>query len=130
MPSKRGPESADKNPYASGGYAPLPTLTPLQFVVLDVASKTPAGVSARQLQEALALSGQDQRGPKFYQLMKRLVDAGVIESWNQEFDVAGGDVSRTYYKITAEGKVAWRLTIEFYATRMRASDSVSRKKPS
>lgn len=53
--------------------------------------------------------------------MKRLEEAGLVQSWYQEFDAAGGDVSRTFYRATTGGEVAWRLTLEFYGTRIKAS---------
>ena len=104
--------------------APLPTVTHLQFAVLDTLAAVRGGLSARQVRIGLLESGQEQNGPKFYQLMRRLVDAQLLESWQQEFDVAGADVNRTFYKITATGKAAWRLTLEFYAVRLRIRKDV------
>lgn len=104
---------------------PLPTITHLQFLVLDIVLESSSGISSQQVQELLALNGQEQRGPKFYQLMKRLEQAGIIESWPQQFDVAGSSVSRTFYKGTKKGKIAWRITLEFYKYRFLLKNIVS-----
>ena len=124
MVRKRNLDSADEKNEAVEKPVPLPTLTHLQFLVLDIVAGNAEGISAQQAQDVLSRHGQNHRGPKFYQLMKRLEEAGLIESWYQTFDVAGGDVRRTYYKVTTAGEVAWRVTVQFYLTRMKASKHV------
>lgn len=126
MPSRHGPESA-RNPSSSEKQVTLPTLTHLQFLVLDVLASTSEGASSQEIQDAIASYGQDYRGPKFYQLMKRLERDKLLESWSQAFDVAGSEVTRTFYRATAAGLVSWRLTLQFYATRLRAQQDVFEK---
>lgn len=124
MARKRNLDSAHEKNEAVEKPVPLPTLTHLQFLVLDILARFPRGTSAQNLREAMLQVGHDQRGPKFYQLMGRLNEAGMVESWQQEFDVAGSDVSRTFYKLTAAGRIAWRITLEFYAVRLKAHQNV------
>ena len=102
----------------------LPAPTHLQFLVLDVLLHHSEGTSATTLRDALRQYGEDREGPKFYQMMRRLEESGFIESWSQQFNVGGGQVSRTYYRVTAQGRVAWRLTVEFYASRLNASRAI------
>ncbi|MFO1003468.1 MAG: hypothetical protein U0936_24310 [Planctomycetaceae bacterium] len=108
-------------PYSSNGGEPipLPALTHLQFLVLDIARGNSDGISSHAMQEALRKEGQEQSGPKFYQLMQRLVSAGWIVSWSQSFDIAGSSVTRTFYKLSSEGTVAHSMTIAFYEYRLR-----------
>jgi hypothetical protein len=87
---------------------------------MDIVSAARRALSARELRDELQRAGQDHKGPKFYQLMKRLEEGGSISSSTQAYGVAGGDVNRTFYEFTSEGRVAWRLTLEFYATRLKA----------
>ena len=73
------------------------------------------------LRDALKEYGEDREGPNFYQMMRRLEQSGFVASWSKQFNVGGGEVARTYYQTTESGRIAWRLTLEFYAVRMEAS---------
>lgn len=118
-------ESAELSETVAGtGGGTLPTLTHLQFLVLDLIQNAHGAIAAQQLQGALAAAGVEHRGPKFYQLMKRLEEGGYVESKQQAFSVAGGEVQRTAYGLHKSGHVAWRLTREFYATRLQLKKSV------
>lgn len=95
----------------------LPTLTHLQFLVLDVLTRRHEGASAQEVMDELSSFSADYRGPKFYQLMGRLADSHLITSWSQDFDAAGTTVTRTFYRIAPEGATAWRITCAFYESR-------------
>jgi hypothetical protein len=86
--------------------------------VLDILATASDGLSAQQLNADVCRFAADYKGPKFYQLMGRLADAGLIVAWAQKFDVGGSSVSRTYYKLAPLGESAWRMTMQFYGTRM------------
>lgn len=90
----------------------LPAITHLQFAVLDFLSDN--GRFAKELSMEVAFEGIDCKGPKFYQLMKRLQEGGYVSAATKTL-VAGGD--RTFYKITAKGKRAFEYAIEFYVAR-------------
>jgi hypothetical protein len=121
MPRRKRSESAeDGDADAVVKSIELPTLTHLQFLIVDLIRSDNVEVSAQQVMGALSLAGVNQRGPKFYQLMRRLEESGLISSWQQRFDVAGGGIQRTVYKVTKQGLVAWRLVREFYAVRLNA----------
>ena len=99
----------------------LPQVTHLQFLVLDALLRYPSGTSATMLRGMLRDYGEDREGPKFYQMMRRLEESGLAESWSHPFDLGGSEVARTYYRVTSQGRVSWRLTLEFYAVRLEAS---------
>lgn len=90
--------------------------------VCDFPHAYPSGISATTLREALKEFGEDREGPKFYQMMRRLEQNGLVESWQRQFDVGGGEVARTYYRATKPGRVAWKVTIEFYAIRTKLKE--------
>jgi DNA-binding PadR family transcriptional regulator len=85
---------------------------------LDVLAHTPAGKSATKVRHDLSAFGEDRAGPKFYQMMGRLERGGFIESWSQQFDVGGSMVSRTYYRVTAQGRATWQRVLDFYEARL------------
>lgn len=124
-PSKSG--EANESPSGAQNSADLPNVTHLQFLVLDVMMPKASGISSHELRDELARCGQVQEGPKFYQLMKRIEVMGMVQSWPQEFDVAGTTVTRTFYKVSRQGKTAWRLTMEFYATRLKLKINMSKQ---
>lgn len=99
----------------------LPSISHLQFAVLDQLVRRTRGASSDRIRCLMSEIGAEREGPAFYQLMKRLEDAGLLVSSPQEFNVGGGKVIRTHYRITVEGKTAWRDTLQFYAARLRAS---------
>jgi hypothetical protein len=98
----------------------LPEGTHLHFAVLDVLVHRVSGASATEVRESLRAYGEDRAGPKFYQMMGRIEQWGLVESWTKRFDVGGSEVSRTFYRVTPQGRAAWRLTLEFYALRLQA----------
>lgn len=124
MPGRRTPEAAeDQSATVAPKHLCLPAVSHLQFLILDLIRNDAVEVSAQELQNALSAIGIEQRGPKFYQLMKRLEEGGLIKSWQQRLSVAGSDVHRSFYMLTGQGVVAWRLTREFYAVRLQAKNA-------
>lgn len=103
----------------------LPTLTHLQFLVLNALAHKMEGVSATSLREILREQGSDAAGPKFYQMMRRLEEAKLAESWSQHVNIGSSTVSRTYYRATQHGNRAWQMTLAFYAAYMAPNSSHS-----
>ena len=127
MRRRRSPEAASIEEHPQHQVLQIPTLTHLQFLVIDLLCSHAKEMSSPQVQGALSALGLEQRGPKFYQLMTRLAESGMIISFTQSFDIAGSEVQRTFYKATKQGIVAWRLTRAFYATRLKIKDGMSEK---
>ncbi len=69
------PENEHEMQAASASAPPLPEVTHLQFLLLDLILLQKNGISATELRDALASCGQVYQGPKFYQLMRRLEDS-------------------------------------------------------
>jgi hypothetical protein len=89
---------------------------------LNALASRPEGVAATSLREILREQGNVRTGPKFYQMMRRLEKAGLAESWFQQIDIDGSKASRTYYRPTLQGNVAWQMTLEFYAARIHLDE--------
>lgn len=123
--SRQHHEQADQPEKSDSVKTPLPAITHLQFLALDIVGSRTVGISAPELRNALLLAGEEQQGPKFYQLMKRLEGAELVSSWHQEFELAGGRAERTYYKITPQGRVAHRITLQFYEVRLKLRKQLS-----
>lgn len=58
-------------------------------------------------------------GPKFYQLMGRLVRDELVIAETRLINTEGGTIERTFYLPTESGKNEIRRTRVFYATRHR-----------
>jgi hypothetical protein len=50
--------------------------------------------------------------------MNRMEENEYIDSWQQAFGVAGGEVQRTMYRLLTAGQIACRVMREFYAIRL------------
>jgi DNA-binding PadR family transcriptional regulator len=118
------PERSLSNGPSQNPPSVLPSVTHLQFLVLDIVKAHAKGLSANDLREALLREGQAYSGPRFYQLLARLEASGWIDSWSQHFAVGGGTVERTYYRITSKGKSAWDVTLIFYRTRILLAEKL------
>ena len=90
----------------------------MQFLILDIIHSASAEIFSLQLQSELADLGLEHRGPKFYQLMKRLEQNGAIRVRQRELEIAGSGIQRTAYSLTNRGRAAWQATREFYAARL------------
>ena len=125
MRAKRQSPEAGEDPASPATPITLPTITSLQFLVLDLLSHSDSPVSAHQLKLGLATWAQDYEGPKFYQLMGRLVRDQLVSSESKTIDTPGGSVERTFYTPTETGQEAGRLTRIFYTTRHQLRTAIS-----
>ena len=107
----------------------LPTITHLQFLVLDLLTKTRDGLSAQLLKDSVSGVSPDYGGPKFYQLMGRLAEVGLVEITSRDIAVAGGTVTRSFYQATPVGVAAWRVTTEFYTSRQNLRNAMEKRRP-
>jgi len=91
---------------------PVPTLTHLQFLVLQIlgGSQRPG----RYLRAELAKNAQRKSLPAFYQMMARLEDANFVEGSYRRIDIDDQPVQERCYKITAPGLKAYHSTRDFY----------------
>ena len=96
---------------------PLPTISHLQFLVLDILGHAIGDVSATVLRKALSEYGDVRSGPKFYQLMRRMEEDRLLEVVHARFEIAGGEVGRTLYRRTGQGLEAWQAVLDFYLER-------------
>ena len=103
----------------------LPSLTALQFLVLELLSSRTGSVSAFQLKQGLAELAPGYDGPKFYQLMGRMVRDGLVTAETSAIYTEGGSVERTFYASTKSGREALVVTREFYTTRHRLQTALS-----
>jgi hypothetical protein len=105
----------------------LPTLTPLQFLVLDLLSAGTQSASAHQLKQGVATLAQEYDGPKFYQLMGRLIRDQLVTAETRTISTSGGSVDRTFYTSTSQGLHALHRARLFYSTRHRLERTLSEK---
>ena len=125
MPNPRSPEASDGERESRHVATELPSLTTLQFLVLDLLSSRRESVSAFQLKPGLAELDPGYDGPKFYQLMGRLVRDGWVTAETGAINTEGGTVERTFYTPTNAGTEALVVTREFYTTRHRLHAALS-----
>ncbi|MCH7701640.1 MAG: helix-turn-helix transcriptional regulator, partial [Planctomycetes bacterium] len=91
---------------------PVPSLTHLQFAVLDaLGAKERPG---REVRERLAEMGVAKSGPAFYRLMARLEEAGFLTGEYHQKTVLGQHLRERRYRITAHGVAAANETALFY----------------
>ena len=102
----------------------LPSLTPLQFLVLDFLAGSNTAVSAHQLMQGLRELSASYAGPKFYQLMGRLVRDGLVISESRTIATPAGQIERTFYGPTETGRRSLLLTRTFYETRHRLKETL------
>ncbi len=82
----------------------VPSMTHLQYAVMQQIG--PKGTYAVQISESIGMDG-----PRFYQLMARMVDAGYVRSGER---VVIGNSRFTFYKATAAGRDAQKYAVNFY----------------
>ena len=119
MPNPRSLEASDDGREPQHIPAKLPSLTALQYLVLELLSSQTGSVSAFQLKQGLDVLAPGYDGPKFYQLMGRLVRDGLVTAESGTIRTEGGTVERTFYASTKTGIEALVVTREFYTTRHR-----------
>jgi DNA-binding PadR family transcriptional regulator len=98
----------------------LPDLSHLQFVVL--AEMLQGKRSGGMVRGVLKRYRVRQSGPAFYQMMARLETAGVVEGWYEKQTAGGQSVKERWYRITADGRRAWRASRRFYEQTIEAAD--------
>ena len=119
MTNPRSPEASDDERKPQHVATEFPSLTVLQFLVLDLLSSGSGSVSAFQLKQGLSELAPGYDGPKFYQLMGRLVRDVLVTTESGTIRTEGGSVERTFYASTKSGREALVVTREFYTTRHR-----------
>ncbi len=119
MLKPRSPEASNDEPEPQHVWTELPSLTALQFLVLDLLSSRTGSVSAFQLKQGLADVAPGYDGPKFYQLVGRMIRDGHLTAESRTINTDGGTVERTFYSSTESGCEALAVTREFYTTRHR-----------
>lgn len=87
-------------------------LTALQFAVVSSLADGP--LSGKELRSRLSSRGIKKAGPSFYQLMHRMVEAGLVEARYFKSQLGDQDYTECCYKITAAGIKAHKRTQEFY----------------
>lgn len=102
----------------------LPSITHLQFLVLDALSQGEA--PGRALREVLAQHKVTRTAPAFYQMMARLEDAEFVEGWYDQKVVDGQLLKERRYRITKAGARALADTRAFYVERLAAGRRASR----
>src|SRR5438105_8191570 len=93
---------------------PLPDLTSLQFLILQILGGVER--SGRVIREKMAQEGASKSLASFYQLMARMEDAKLVKGDYHKIEVAGQPVQERRYKITAGGIRAYNDAREFYST--------------
>ena len=78
-------------------------------------------VSGRSLHKELEANGAQMSRPAFYQLMMRLEDAKLLESWFERRESKGYVVRETHYRVTAPGRRAMETVRSFYVPLVQAS---------
>jgi hypothetical protein len=106
----------------------FPVLTHLQFLSLELLNSSKEPIPAQVLNEAIRTFLPDYAGPKFYQLMERMIGSGLVTSEIRPIEVAGGIVNRTFYQPTADGRAAWHRSVTFYATRRQIAAMIEKRK--
>lgn len=91
---------------------PVPSLTHLQFAVLDAlgAEERPG----REIRERLTERGVAKTGPAFYRLMARLEDAGFLTGEYHQKTVLGQHLRERRYRIAGDGEAALNEARAFY----------------
>ena len=100
----------------------LPTLTHLQFAILDVLGACKR--SGREVRAGLKGRGIRKDGPAFYQLMARLEDAGFVKGWYDQKVIDGQIIKERRYQVLGAGLRAWTRTRDFYFDASRLSSVI------
>jgi DNA-binding PadR family transcriptional regulator len=96
----------------------VPEVTHLQFLVMRLILD--GVVSGRSLHKELEARGARMSRPAFYQLMMRLEDGKLLESWFERRESGGYVVRETHYRVTAPGKRAMQTVQTFYIPLVQA----------
>lgn len=90
----------------------LPEISSLQYLALGVlvAGDRPG----RDLREIVARFGVRRTRAAFYQFMARLETGGLVEGWYEQVEIRGQVVTERRYRITAQGRRAWKTARAFH----------------
>ena len=91
----------------------LPSLTPLQFAILNCLRNKP--LHGQALRELLAGFGIHQSGPSFYQLMRRMETSRLIHGKYQKKILGTRAYREREYTITDAGEDAIAFAAGFYS---------------
>ena len=92
----------------------LPPLTALQYLVIMLLAGTEK--SGAELRRELAERGHKRSGPAFYEMIRRMMNAGWIDGRDVEKTLETGiKVRERRLEVTGEGAAAARTTELFYA---------------
>jgi DNA-binding PadR family transcriptional regulator len=125
MAKRQSPEATSGSTKPPEAPLSLPTITHLQFLVLDLLSTENSPVSAYRLKQGAARLANDYDGPKFYQLMGRLIRDQLVIAETKAINTDGGSMERTFYTPTQQGLQALHRTRIFYTTRHRLQAALS-----
>jgi hypothetical protein len=95
----------------------LPRISHLQFLTLHILASESQAMPASLLNKEIARFSPEYGGPKFYQLMKRLTEGGLVETTSRTLEVSGAPVTRTFYSLASDGRKAMDETLAFYVER-------------
>jgi hypothetical protein len=102
-----------------GNIMPLPDITHLQFLVLQILLGRER--SGREVRERLAEEGARKSLAAFYQMMARLEDAKMVEGSYRAIEINGQKFQERWYKIIGAGRRAWDQTRNFYFEQVPAA---------
>jgi DNA-binding PadR family transcriptional regulator len=104
----------------------LPTISPLQCLVLDILSRRSHDLTpGPELRELLDKEGAPRSGPAFYQCMSRLEAAGLVRGTYASLEINGQKIRERRYTITREGAKALEEFRAFSALIVARSGPIS-----
>jgi DNA-binding PadR family transcriptional regulator len=97
---------------ANGMKANVPDISHLQYLALGALMAD--GRSGRDLREQVRSFGVRRTRAAFYQFMARLERDGLVEGWYDQVQAGDQRVTERRYRITPEGRAAWKETHAFH----------------
>lgn len=105
-----------------GGTTPRRELTAQQLVILRLLLEGGSkGMSGRQLRERLQAEGIKKQGPNFYQMVGRLEDADLVETWYVDSEAKGVALRETYMRPTKLGMTTWLASMRSISEELKKS---------
>jgi hypothetical protein len=92
----------------------LPSLTPIQFVVLEAIAF--ALLPGKELRARLHEKGIPMEGPNFYQCMKRMEKSRLVRVEKRSQIITGQIIKESLYAVTKKGECAFLDAVEFYGS--------------
>lgn len=78
-------------------------------------------MSGRQLRERLQAEGIKKQGPNFYQMVGRLEDADLVETWYVDSEAKGVALRETYMRPTKLGMTTWLASMRSISEELKKS---------